>query len=204
MQLLYLSSLLAVVALSGCAAPFPPYKEPDPAKEVTARLRVSVVAGVKATVLQHQNNSSDCLIEKGAVEIPVHTNVSGLAGESKRKIGMPVVDAYWEKIGSEVYLPATDDLTLSVTFSGAGSLYRAACLVAFRFTPLPARNYQLVLQAGQKQGGGGACFIDFQEIVENKESMKYSQEQVPVRAVAVRGSRGWDALCATQSTPAEN
>ncbi|MBI5890571.1 MAG: hypothetical protein HZB47_07825 [Nitrosomonadales bacterium] len=185
-----------IFVLSGCAASLPPYLEPNPAQASTAKLRTVVVAGVNASVTLHQNNNSNnCLIENGAVAIPVHTNVSGFAGESKKKIGMPFADTYWGKIGSEVYIPVKDDLTLSVSFSGAGGTYGASCRIAFRFKPMPEKNYQLFVQAGQQKGGRGACIIEFQEIYEDDVSKQMIRRDVVRSPVIVKESPAWKSLC---------
>lgn len=185
-----------VIILSGCAASLPPYLEPDKAKEPTARLRTAINAGVSASVLLHPNNDSNrCLIEDGAVKVPIHTNVSGFAGDSKRKIGMPFTDAYWGKIGSEVYIPAKDDLTLSASFSGSGATSGASCRMAFRFKPIPDKNYQLFLAAGQGKDGRGACVLEFQEIYEDGVNKKMAQRDAVHVPVVVWGSRAWPVLC---------
>lgn len=187
---------LSIFVLSGCATSLPPYLEPDPAREPTARLRTAVIPGVSANVFMHQNNNSNmCLIENEAAEIPVHTNTSGFAGESKKKIGMPFIDVYWEKIGSEMYIPAKDDLTFSASFSGAGAVSRTSCRVAFRFRPLPDKNYQLFFQAGQQKNGHGACIAELQEIVEDLTSKKMIQIDVPRIPVVVKGSPAWNVFC---------
>ena len=185
-----------IIVLSGCAASLPPYLEPNTAKEPTARLRTVIIPGVSAKVLLHQNNNSNsCLVENGAVEIPVHTNVSGFAGESKRKIGMPFADAYWAKIGSEVYIPAKDDLTFSASFYGAGATYGVSCRTAFRFKPMPEKNYQLFVQAGQGKDGRGVCIIELQEIYEDSVNKKMIQRDVVRSPVIVKGSPTWKSLC---------
>jgi hypothetical protein len=195
-QILCQLKYISIFVLSGCATSLPPYLEPDPAREPTARLRTVIIAGVRANVSLHQNNNSNvCLIENEATAIPVHTNVSGFAGESKKKIGMPFVDAYWEKIGSEVYIPAKDDLTLSASFSGTGAAYGAACRMAFRFRPLPDKDYQLFVQAGQQQNGRGACILELQEIVKDLTSKKMIQRDVVRTPIVVKGSPAWNARC---------
>ncbi len=199
-QIINKLGFVSVILLSGCAASLPPYVEPDPAREPTARLRTVVVAGVNATVLLHRNNANGiCLVESEAVAIPVHTNVSGFAGESKKKIGMPFINSYSEKIGSEIYIPAKGDLTISASFSGAGSVYGASCRMAFRFKPLADKNYQLFIQAGQQQGGRGVCVLEFQEIVEDLASHKLSQRDVERTPILVKGSPAWKTFCANES-----
>jgi hypothetical protein len=121
--------------------------------------------------------------------------VSGFAGESKKKLGMPFVDAYSEKIGSEMYIPAKNDLTLSASFSGSGALYGAACRMAFRFKPLPDKNYQLSLVAGQQQGGRGVCTLELLEIVKDSTSNKMIPKDVVRTPIAVKGSPVWNARC---------
>ena len=185
-----------IFVLSGCAASLPPYIEPNPAQAPTAKLRTVVVAGVHASVTLHQNNNSNnCLIENGAVAIPVHTNVSGFAGESKKKIGMPFADTYWGKIGSEVYIPVKDDLTLSASFSGVGASDGASCRIAFRFKPIPEKNYQMFVQAGQRENGQGACIFEFQEIYEDGLNNQMIRRDVVRSSVIVKGSHAWKSLC---------
>ncbi len=141
-----------------------------------------------------------CLVEDGAVELPVHTNVSGFSGESKKKIGMPFETVRAEKIGSEMYIPAKGDLTLSASFSGYGGVYGAVCRVAFRFKPLPDKNYQLIVQAGQQQGGRGVCVLDFKEILEDSTSNKMISRVVERIPLAVKGSPAWNARCSDGSS----
>ena len=108
---------------------------------------------------------------------------------------MPFADAYWGKIGSEVYIPAKDDLTFSASFSGVGATYGASCRIAFRFKPMPEKNYQLFVQAGQGVDGRGACILELQEIYEDSVNKKMIQRDVIRSPVIVEGSRAWKSLC---------
>ena len=179
-----LKCLMITVAISGCTQ-LPPYLEPDPVKEPTAKLRIAVASpGVRAGVSLHKNNDSNkCLIENGAVKMPVHMVNSGVEFGSKKKIGMPLVEPFWDETGSEMYIPATGDITLSASFGGVPS-----CRVAFRFRPLPEKNYQLLIQGVGWMGGRygeKVCLYKFQEIVEDVVSKKVIEKEV-ARTLVIR------------------
>jgi hypothetical protein len=181
------------MGLSGCGSSLPKYTEPDSKQMRTARLRIVVPAGVGAEVATYPHSNSICLQEEGALELPTHINTSGFAGESKKKIGMPLEKSFEGKIGTEMYIPATQPMTIGARYSGTGM----SCFRAFRFSPAENKDYQLFIMAGS----GGVNINDscMMELKEMPPSAKSSTEFIPVKfeQIVVEGSPAWGLLCST-------
>lgn len=191
---LYLSQFfLALIVVTGCTASVPVYPEPDPQQVATARLRISIVPGVHAQVeLRPNNDQKNCLLgAEKAVAFPLNINVSGFGGDGKKKIGMPLADSYYGKIGNEVYIPVSGDLTIDASYSANNGYGTIWCYQAFRFRPLQNKDYELTLIPS------GACPLDFQEIQHQQKDSGTAYKLTPVDyiPVAVNGSPAWKKFC---------
>jgi hypothetical protein len=185
------------VFLVGCADPRPKYIEPDPKTTQTARLRICVLPGAHARIALHPNSDADnCLKEKGSVSLPFHENSSGFAGDSEIKIGMPLGDTYWGKIGAEMYISATSPITIGVEYSATGTVYRTYCGKAFRFQPNAGKDYQLSFMFGDSPNGR-SCILDFKEVSEGDldSTGKLTSPNVPYVPVIANGSPAWELVC---------
>jgi hypothetical protein len=186
-----------VAALSGCAAPLPNYTEADPGKTKTARLRVVAFPGVNTYAVVYPDNSRECISSDGALHLKVHTNTSGFAGESKKKIGMPFGESGFGKWGSEFLIPADKPITIGATYSGGDGYSSVGCSKTLRFEPKPGRDYQVNYFAGLKNMFQGACSYDLAEIKEGRVDAKGNIVLTPVphTLVWVEGTVDWKVHC---------
>ncbi len=189
-------SLIAIFMLTGCAAPLPKFIEPDPTQTPVARMRTAIPIGVGASVSIHQNSSDICLDLPNGFELPIHTNTSGLAGPSKKLIGMPSTDSISLKNGSEIYIPADKDVTLYAFFTYANSMYRVICRQGFKFTPKKNHDYQIDLAHGLPNNtDANACRFKLSEINDASQGKWELVEVKAVTPVVVPGNPVWDMAC---------
>jgi len=185
---------LFITMLSACSTTLPKYVEPDPASTDTANLRVVVYAGVGAIISIHPNKEGRCLEYEGAEKLPIHTNTSGLFVEGDKKIGMPASDAYSKKIGNEMYIPASQFVTIGAEYWGSNGVHRAYCHNAFMFYAAKGKNYEIHFFAGVGGKEGAVCKSDLVIIPEGHSEGTRLQPQVTIPKL-VKGSPLWDSAC---------
>lgn len=195
-RMVYFIAAAIALILSGCGTPLPKYVEPNPDLTKVARLRVTVPPGVGLNATIYPDNTNACVSNNGAQELPVHTNTSGMAGNSTKLIGMP----YTSPWGSEFNVPADQPLTIQLSYSGSNGRFSAYCIRAFRFTPEAQKDYQMFVMAGIGDTNN-PCIFEFGELKQGQVDSKGTPVLSNVRAtpVWVEGTQSWKRNCPAAS-----